>query len=748
MLIFSGMAILLYAIPFFDSYNSKTIDTRGKIYVSYRFCKKYGRIMWIGVFCFLFGSLCMEYTKQKIMFYESLEGQFVQFRGVVIEQTNAETGQYILALKELDGTKRRVSAIAFIEEPVKVGDYLEGTGCVKAFLTATNAGGYDERTYQYGQGRFLKLQDVLFQKKNETDMLLSVLSEFRGQCKEIYYQLLDESNASLATAMVLGDKQDLNQDMKELYQRNGIAHLIAISGLHIAMIGGSFYRLVRRATGNYYVAFVIGGFFVLIYGVMTGLSGATYRAVVMLIVSLGADCCGRKYDSLTAIAIALWIMLVRNPCQVFQVGFLLSFGAVLGIVLIQPIWEYLFLKKPQILAGFFVSVSVQLMLLPVMLYYFYEIPVYGVLLNVVVVPLMSVLLALLILSCLIGHISLTVAMWFAGIANVIFEIYEILCKLFERLPGHTACTGRPEVLWMVAYYMILSFVVIACKKQWKWNTRIAIAGFVICLLYFQCPKNLQICMFDVGQGDSIYVQTPFHKSILIDGGSSSKQKIGQYVLKNGLRYYGAKKLDYVFISHCDNDHYSGIEELLEGDMISICNMVFPKISNPDTSYYELVRLAKNKGCNVYYMGDGERLLIDGVSFLCLNPKNMNYQDKNQGSIVLKLQYKEFDMLFTGDIDAKIEEDILRRINGPVEVLKVPHHGSKSSSSMMLLQEIQPDISLISCGLNNSYGHPDEEVVQRLKSIGSTIFCTKDDGQILIKVKGNKIQIESYLKRAR
>ena len=177
-------------------------------------------------------------------------------------------------------------------------------------------------------------------------------------------------------------------------------------------------------------------------------------------------------------------------------------------------------------------------------------------------------------------------------------------------------------------------------------------------------------------------------------------------------------------------------------------MVFPEISNPDASYYELVRLAKNKGCNVYYMGDGDHLLIDGVSFLCFNPKNMNYQNKNQGSIVLKLQYKEFDMLFTGDIDAEIEEDILGRINEPVEVLKVPHHGSKSSSSMMLLQALQPDISLISCGLNNSYGHPDEEVVQRLKTIGSAIFCTKDDGQILIKVRGDKIQVESYLKSAR
>lgn len=706
------------------------------------------RLQLLGIVFFLLGVFCMQQWKDMSQECNNVQGEWISFVGTVYAKKETEWyTQYTVKGRTINEVPCSVRMLVRLEtsEEILLGSVIKGEGKVSTFNGATNPGGYDEKAYQNGNGVLLKITEA-----NVTEVYTpsfawrDKLFRLQKDIVCVYEQLFEAKNASLATAMVLGDKQNLDMDVKELYQRNGIAHLIAISGLHIAMIGGMLYQFLRKFTGSYPFAAAIGATFIVCYGVMTGLSGATMRAIIMLVVSIGADICGRKYDGITAIALALFVMLIGNPYQFTQVGFLLSFGAVIGIAVINPIWKLRFPKLPKVLDGFLVSVSVQLVITPILLYYFYELPLYGIFLNMVVVPMMSWLLFLLILCAVIGSVSVEIAFLPARLSDGIFYLYEMLCRFSETIPGHTLCTGRPSLWWMILYYLLLALFV---WSGYRVGTRFIIpasVAFFVLFATFLLPSKLLVCMFDVGQGDSIYIRTSGHAHILVDGGSSTKSQIGAYVLKNGLKYHGANHLDYVFITHMDSDHYSGIMELLEEQLVPIDNLVLPAIANPDESYQELEQLAHVKGCQVYYMKRGDVLSLDGVIFRCLNPEVKEYADKNKGSIVMQMTYEEFDLLLTGDADETVERDIQNDIVKPLEVLKVAHHGSATSSSESFLREIAPAVSVISVGEKNRYGHPAQEVMERLSQYAQKIYLTKNSGAITIETDGKSYSLEEYI----
>lgn len=742
---------------------------------SHGYIKENRNILGLGILFFVMGVGCMVNTQCMTEYCMEQIGTEICFTGKItgLETSGRETG-YIVAVKELtDSSAQRQYPLHMKllfssreQETLPVGSRIQGKGLVKEFSRAANPGGYDEQSYQYGRGVFLALQEAAV----ETVALPKVpvrqfLYEIRQHLSNVYDTILDEEDAALAAAMVLGDKEGLDAELKQLYQRNGIAHLIAISGLHIAMIGGTLYHFLRKLSGRYLVSAGIGMVFIFLYGMMTGMAGATMRAVVMLVISIGADVGGRRYDAVTSIALALFLMLLRNPYQITQAGFLLSFGAVIGIAVVNPVWKLLLPAMPHCLEGLFVSISVQLVLLPVMLYYFYEIPLYSVLLNLIVVPLMGLLLFVLIAGGITGCFWMSGARFLSLPAQLIFKLYAWLCHASECLPFHTVCTGRPDMGWIAGYYMIMTVFLLAvysreessaigryCKKKCrriKLYQKLILAGigviYVLQFVIFSLPAALTVCMLDVGQGDGIYIRTPLRHHILMDGGSSSKQKVGTYVLKNGAKFYGAGKLDYVFVSHSDRDHYSGIAELLEDDTVFIDNFVLPDITNPDEAYHRLEQMAMEKGCRLYYMKRGDTLQIDGVTFTCLNPEARDYADKNTGSLVLKLSYRNFDVLLTGDMDKSVEECILADMDKEtIELLKVAHHGSATASSEAFLKAVSPEVACVSVGERNRYGHPAAEVMERLSVYAEKIYLTKDSGAITIDTDGKKYRVKPFL----
>lgn len=710
--------------------------------------KKYKKVLYIGILFFLLGAIRLGDIREQMGFCKMEEGSRVAVMGTITGvEVSGKNRYYILKSSRIEGKEIHIRVrLSFKgEETVMLGSRLVATGEVKKFGNATNPGEYDEQRYQNGKGIFLFLQKVeVIEQEEPAVPVREGLYQLRQFFSKVYIMLFGEKNGSLAAAMVLGEKGALDTDIKQLYQRNGIAHLTVISGLHIAMIGGALYHLLRKCLGSYPVSAGIGIFFILLYGIMTGLSEATVRAVIMLVTLIGAEVSGRKYDSITAVSLALFLMLAANPYQITQTGFQLSFGAILGIAIVNPLWKHIFPKIPQFMNGLMTSISVQLVILPVMLYYFYEVPVYGIMLNVIVVPLMSILLVLLLICGVAGSFFLKGAVLFAKPAQLIFVLYEQLCVWSEKLPIHTICTGRPSVCWMLFYYGILSLVLTAGYRK-KYNL-LGLSGILYIGIFsvFLFPGNLKICMFDVGQGDGIYMRTPDKKHILMDGGSSSRRKLGTYVLKNGVKFYGGAELDYVFISHSDSDHYSGILELFDEDTIHVKNLILPAVSNPDEAYTKIEKKALKKGCIIRYMKRGDSLKIGNVTFYCLNPVKKVYEDKNQGSLVFLVTYDKFNILFTGDMDETVEDEIADAVTETIEVLKVAHHGSATASSEMFLKKLKPVVACVSVGEKNHYGHPAKEVMERLKRFCNKIYLTKEGGAITIDTDGNRYRITTFL----
>ncbi len=721
-------------------------------------------LLYAGLILYFLGCICSLDNEKKIKLCDLQKGTELHFSGVVTNAYKKYNGRYRVKTNSVGEIRLNTYIIIETDEDIRLGYRLEGYGRYEPFVTATNYGQFDRKNYELGNGNILMLSGVHITSEKRTILvIIDYLKKINEYICDLYDKWLPEDKASIAKAMVLGDKSDIDKDLQQLYQRSGIAHIIAISGLHIAMFGGTIYHLLRKLSGSYPVAAVLGITFILTYGILTGLSGATVRAIIMLILAITADVLGRKYDGITSITMALILMIVWNVNAIGQAGFLLSFGAVTGISVVYPVIKNNYLEKRckdgvigKICDGLIVSISVQLVTVPIVMYYFYEVPVYGVVLNILIVPLMSILLLFLAILAVGGCFGSFIAVVSSFIASVVLSIYEVLCRLVDRLPFHIMHTGRPKVWWILLYYAVVILIVVALYKK---KRNYVFASCVIMLALFISlgfRGELLINIFDVGQGDGIYIRTPTNDNILIDGGSSSKKNVGEYVIKNGLKYYGCGEIDYMIITHSDSDHFSGARELLNDNSVEIRNFVLPRIDEPDDEYRELEKTAADKGCNIYYISVGDEIATGDVRFHCLNPGNLSSADKNQNSIVLWMQYGHFDMLFTGDIDKDVEKEIINdsfykeqiRRGHSVEVLKVAHHGSATSTSVNFVNETRAKVSVISVGENNRYGHPSKDVVKRLTDNKSRVYMTKDDGAVTISTDGKRYNVDTYLKHIR
>lgn len=260
---------------------------------------------------------------------------------------------------------------------------------------------------------------------------------------------------------------------------------------------------------------------------------------------------------------------------------------------------------------------------------------------------------------------------------------------------------------------------------------------------------MEIVVLDVGQGDGIFIRGPKGKRYLIDGGSSDVSMVGKYRIEPYLLSGAVDTLDYILISHGDEDHINGTKELLERQKIGvrIKNLVLPPEQVWDEKLTDLAQMAVQNDTKVLVMGKGDRLTEGKMKIVCLHPDQEYDQEKgNEASMVLDISYKNLDILLTGDIEGQSEQTLVKEeIRGTYEILKVAHHGSKGSSGQRFLEQVDPEIALISAGIENRYGHPHEEVLKRLKTQGSRVYSTQDNGAITIESDGQSIRIQGYVK---
>ena len=655
------------------------------------------------------------------------------------------------------------------EEELKPGMQIFVKGILKEVEGPTNPGGFDSSQYYACRHIYYFMKKAVLLKKTST---YSGYHQAMLMVKEKCRQILENTagkDAPVFEAIVLGEKTGLDPEIRMRYQLAGIVHILAISGLHISILGMGLYKLIKRVGFGIWPAGIFSLAVMLQYGMMTGGSVSTLRAVTMFLIAMGARITGRIYDMPSAVSVTAMMILAESPAYLLDSGFLLSFGCVLGICVASERICALAGAKRKGTKVFCESVALWLVTLPVMLKFFGEASLAGLVLNLAVLPSVGVVLAGGVAAMILGFVSIPTGRVMIFPARVLLFLYERLCELAGRSRWCTWIGGEPEIWQITIYYAILVAVLLIGQyikesDQTKISRKqhiLRISGIVLLILsiltlgkqsfrYSFKNQTLQITCLDVGQGDGILIRTPDNKHYLIDGGSSSQSELGRYCLLPALKSMGISCLDGIFISHTDKDHLSGVQELLEYmekglTTIRAAYLVLPGWTEPPEAWTDLASAAQKAGIKTVTGNAGNIIRSGAAAFEILWPESTaRGKDVNEEAMVMELTYGDFRMLFTGDIGADTEKKLLSAgCLNDIDCLKVGHHGSGYSSSEEFLKKVKPELSIISCSSTNTYGHPSPETVKRLKDCGSQIEYTMKNGAIILETNGKNLRIRRF-----
>lgn len=747
----------------------------------------------MGAFVVIFFTLIMgfmlmsnEITTRNHIYDLKENTVIVQGKIYKIENTAFGTNIYLKVVEVENGEKSVSVKRIFVNTEkipnVKIGNIIKVRGKLRQFEEAANKGNFDSRKYYLSLGFYGKIEAGTIEIINSDysgirqglyELRMEIIERLEKLCSDNkgIFCIINNKNGIIG-AIILGDKTDLDSDIKELYSVSGIAHILAISGLHISFIGMAIYRLLRRRFRFLFSA-AVSIPVVLSFGIMSGFGISTMRAIIMFILKIIGEVLGRKYDAITAISLAGLVLLVQNPFVVCNSGFQMSFGAIIAIVLILPIVEEILNTDNKIIKVLSANFTISLVMNPILAWNYYELPTFSFLLNIVVVPLMSVV----IVSSIVGIFCSCIMFGFGKIVIFpgcgILELYTFLCNIINKSSVASIVVGQPKVTIIIVYYAILLVVLFGLKnirtkytraekerniikketglvleKKAKKERRIkgqnvklrlaCIVGFLLlnCLIYYIPNPGFYITFINVGQGDGILIHGDNGTKVMVDGGSTSEKQVAKNCIVPYLKAEGIGTIDYSIITHTDKDHISGILEILENNnsnRIRIKNLVMPDINMKDDTYNELIEKAKLKKINVLYIKKGDTLSLGKTKIKCIYPETTTTaSDKNDYCTVLSVKNKTSKILLTGDISKEIEEKIKDDIEENYTVLKVAHHGSNYSSSEKFLKKVNPKYSIISVGKNNSYGHPGNETMERLRKQGGVIYRTDEKGGITIR----------------
>ena len=751
-----GMFLCSYLIIYLLMYRLKS-----------RYIAARDRFLWCLPVLFLLGVLAMKAQLQQ----PGLMKAFVQetpceLTGRITMVVKKATGRAIY-LKDVTVSLSQkesypceaVLAYTSDDQIYQIGNQILLKGSLNKFKKASNPGQFDEQLYyQIENIDFKAIAEKIIITDPSYSMYRETLSQIKCRLIRVYDTILGDKEAGVLIAMLLGEKYLLENELKELYQINGISHILAISGLHVSLIGMGIFWLLKKCRLRPMASTFLTIAFLYSYGVLTNFSVSTNRAIVMMVLSLLANLIGKTYDILSAMALSALLILLQNPLQLFSVGFLLSYFAVLGIVMIFPALKSIFPVKSKILDGLLVSVSATLATTPAVLYFYYQFPTYGILTNLLILPFITILTLSSLVAGVAGLLWLPLGTFLIGGSNYILKLYEGICRVNAQLPDSLITVGRPgSLVLLCCVCLLLLFLYRSKYSAQKKLLLYPIVGFLLLFLPHY-HRGLEITMLEVGQGEAIYMETGSN-NYLIDGGSSDISKVGTYRLLPFLKFQGVSRLDYAIVTHCDEDHVSGLKELMDEERFRIDKIILPKISQKDENYIALETLAREKKIEVYYIREGDTFHTEPLKVYCLHPfANEIFSTANSYSSVLSLSYGSFDMLLTGDLEAEGEEKIKEYLSEgyynkkygitpatDYDVLKVAHHGSKYSTTEEFLDLIKPELSLISCGRKNRYGHPHPELLERLEKVDSRIFITYEVGAIQIKTDGRKAAIKSWIR---
>ena len=570
----------------------------------------------------------------------------------------------------------------------------------------------------------------------------SIYFRYLGQVYKLRNIILDRiknnnenTNFQILNAVLVGDKTSLEKEIKDSFRISNLSHMLAISGAHFGFIIIFCTFLVKRLKFKR-LGQIITIFLIVFFMTLTGMTPSVVRAGIMALISILSSILKRKTDIYTSLAIALFIQIINNPYVIFDVGLQLSFGGVLGIALFtKPIEEKLNrIKELKINSALAVTLGANIIIMPIMMYQFSTISLTFVISNLLAGSLLGAIMILGFVSIILNIKPLYFVL------NLLVSLFSKIADICSKLPLSLIYIKTPSLIQIFLIYLIIFlFYLIFTGRLNLFRIKQIIISFliIIFILNYRIPNNNLIIHFiDVGQGDSCLM---LHKGyvIMIDGGGStdSKYDIGENTLVPYLLARKINKIDYLIVSHFDSDHAQGFIFVLKH--LKVKNVILPIQASNSSLYQNFISICQAKKINVIYLRRGDLFNIGDLKFETLHPgKNFISENAmNNNSLVLRLDFFNTSLLFTGDIEAIAEQELVSKckLKLDVDILKVGHHGSNTSSIESFLGAVSPNIALIGVGADNKFGHPGEEVIKRLKERKVNIFRTDLNGEITIEI---------------
>ena len=687
---------------------------------------------------------------------------------------------------------------------------------------ATNEGEFSLPSYYKGEGISGVFQAKTIELvRGESSPFAKELFTLKQSLGNRIDALFPEEMAGFLKSLFLGERSGITLSEKSLYQSAGISHILAISGLHLSLLGGFFYRLLRKIKLSSLLSSLITSFFLFSYFLFTGSSHSAFRALFMLFLRFAAIQLGKGKDLLSQLSFALLFLLWLNPLSLYSIGMQCSCFTLFVFFLLEERpgkavrkkkekalskickkhalgfskHPSLLLKLPAYLSKLIPcllstlphrlqgSFLFYLALLPLFSLTQFSFPLYAPLLNLLLLPLLPLFFLLGAVSIFLSYLPeqdflLLRLLSFSSrfLLNLLFQIFHLFMKKSLALPFSQILLGKMQALSVMFYFLFLYLLFFFPKA--KSLSLLLSLGFLLSLpLYLpKPPKELEIAALDVGQGDG-FVLRKGALVFTIDNGSTSKNLFPEQIFFPYCKAKRIQHIDYALLTHCDRDHISGIQALLEKNpSISLSHLILPASALQDHRYDLLKRLAYNHGADVSYWQKGDELVFSkqGICLSakktawaenpstskkrgpdtkghqlhihCFYPNDSTYiEEANAHSIGCLLEYGHFRMLFTGDMPKESEEALLEncreaKASPIVDVLKLAHHGSKTSSCPSFLSETQAKFALFSYGKKNRYGHPHKNTVESCQKYRLFPLETAKLGEILIKTNGEQFEI--------
>ena len=642
---------------------------------------------------------------------------------------------------------------------VQTGDRITVVGTIKKINSYKNPGRIDNvlQAKQQGVSAYISAEksSLKIEERPNDKLFAKRINALRTSIRTAMEKVMPKTDAGAVFAMLFGGYADIDPELLDNFTTTGIVHILSVSGSHITLLAGSIVALGKALRLRQWLIFLILNVTIIMYAILSGLVPPVVRSASMGLLSYAALAYNKENQSCYLLSLVGMIMIIISPGLIFNISFQLSFAATAGLLYAAPYFRRILYFLPQVLTvPLSITISAQLFCLPFLAWYFHTVSLSSLIANVIAVPIIDVIIMMALTAVLANTLFPFISSLVFVLCSLLLGCVSEITRLLALLPASMVYVPYFSFIGSIFYYIIWLMILqkscrIYCLTEIRRHQQFFCMLFCISVLILGWnmfrTQDLSVHFIDVGQGDAALIITPHGKSAMIDTGGirDSDYDIGRQVDVPYLYHYGVTHLNYIFLSHAHDDHAGGVSGIVK--RIPVDNIFVGREKRSEYASVWHISQQSDIMDKVISLDESESFDLDGVKFSVI------YLGKGSGanetSAVIKVSYQNFTAMFTGDLPAQEEQEMIQKNDAnklKCTLLKVAHHGSKTSSTEAFLRKSAPRWAVISVGANNSYGHPAEDVLKRFETIGTKVYRTDKNGAIVFYTDGKKCRIEPYI----